>query len=126
MGIPTTGLTLICQMINGEAATAYNNANAFLGVGDSTTAFAATQTDLQAATNKLRKAMDASFPSRSANVLTYEATFGTADANFVWNEVGLFNASTAGTMLDRVVVSLGTKTSSATWVLTFTLTLNAS
>jgi hypothetical protein len=28
----------------------------YLGVGDSSTAFAATQTDLQAATNKLRKA----------------------------------------------------------------------
>jgi hypothetical protein len=46
----------------------YTNANARLGVGDSSAVFAATQTDLQAVTNKLRKAMDASYPQRTNNV----------------------------------------------------------
>lgn len=107
----------------GAAVTAFNNANAHIGVGDSTTAFAAGQTDLQAATNKLRKPMDATFPSGGANVLTFRSTFATGDANFAWQEWGIFNAVSAGTMLSRKVESLGTKTSAQTWQFTTTLTV---
>lgn len=112
---------------SGQALTTFNNANAALGVGDSSTAFAAGQTDLQAATNKLRKAMDATFPSRATNVLTFKSTFGTTDANFAWAEVGVFNSPSAatGTMLCRVVQSHGTKASGDTWVLTHTVTVAA-
>lgn len=107
----------------GVGGTAFNNANSYIGVGDSTTAFAAAQTDLQAATNKFRKAMDATYPQVAANVLTYRSTFGTSEANFAWQEWGVFNASAAGTMMNRKVESLGTKTSSQTWQLTVTITL---
>lgn len=107
----------------GAAVTAFNNANAHIGVGDSSTAYAAGQTDLQAATNKLRKAMDATYPTGGANVITFRATFATGDANFAWNEWGIFNASSAGTMLSRKVESLGTKTSAQTWQFTTTLTV---
>lgn len=107
----------------GAGGTAFNNANSYIGVGDSTTAFAAAQTDLQAATNKFRKAMDATYPQVAANVLTYRSTFGTSEANFAWQEWGVFNASSAGTMMNRKVESLGTKTSSQTWQLTVTITL---
>lgn len=107
------------------AATAFNNANANLGVGDSITAFAATQTDLQAATNKLRKAMEATYPTLAANVLTFRSLFGTAEANFAWAEWGVFNAAAAGTMMSRKVEALGTKTSAQSWQLTATITLNA-
>lgn len=103
--------------------TAFNNANAYIGVGDSTTAFAATQTDLQAATNKLRKAMDATYPTVAANVITFRSTFATGDANFAWNEWGVFNAASGGTMLNRKVESLGTKTSAQTWQFTVQITL---
>lgn len=109
-------------IIGGSTYTKFNNANAHLGVGDSSTAFSATHTDLQASTNKLRKAMDATYPQRSANVVTYKATFATGDANFAWNEVGVFNASAAAQMMSRHVQSLGTKTSAASWVLTLTQT----
>jgi hypothetical protein len=50
--------------------TAFSNANAYIGVGDSTTAESASQTDLQASTNKTYKAMSASYPSRSAQTVT--------------------------------------------------------
>lgn len=107
-------------IIGGSTYTKFNNANAYLGVGDSSTAFAAAQTDLQAASNKTRKVMDATYPTRAANVLTWRSTFATGDANFAWNERGVFNHASAGQMLSRKVVSLGTKTSSASWVLTCT------
>lgn len=105
--------------------TFFNNANSSIGVGDSTTAFAATQTDLQAASNKLRKAMDATYPQVAANVLTFRSTFGTSDANFAWQEWAVFNTTSAsgGTMLNRKVESLGTKTSAQSWQLTVTITL---
>lgn len=109
-------------LIGGSTYTKLNNANAHLGVGDSATAFAATQTDLVAATNKLRKAMDATYPTRAANVVTYRSTFATADANWAWNEVGTFNAAAAAQMASRVVQALGTKTASSSWVLTHTQT----
>lgn len=106
----------------GGGGTAFNNANTYIGVGDSTTAFAYTQTDLQAATNKLRKAMDATYPQVAGNVQTFRATFATTDANFAWQEWGVFNASSGGTMMNRKVESLGTKTSSQSWQITVTIT----
>lgn len=115
----------VAARTTGTTGTSFDNANAYIGVGDSTTAFAATQTDLQAATNKLRKAMDATYPTTAANVLTFRSTFGTSDANYAWQEWGVFNASSAGTMLNRKVESLGTKPSSQTWQFTVTLTLSA-
>ena len=110
----------------GESVTEFNNANANLGVGGgagANTAFAAAQTDLQGA-SKTRKAMDATYPSRATNVLTFRATFATGDANYNWLEWGVFNASSAGVMMSRKQEDLGTKTSAATWQLTATITLS--
>lgn len=123
MAMTEAGRNHVAQTLIGEAVTSYANANAHIGVGDSTTAFAASQTDLQAATNKLRKAMEATYPTRSTNALTFRSLFGTGDANFAWQEWGVFNASSAGTMLSRKVESLGTKTSAQSWQFTVTLTV---
>lgn len=126
---------LECLIGNGTATasqtlTFFNNANAYIGVGDSTTAAAATQTDLQAASNKLRKAMDSTYPTHTdgttsgAASITFRSTFGTADANFAWQEWAVFNGSSGGRMLNRKVESLGTKASGATWVFSVTLSLS--
>lgn len=122
MALTTAGRDFMVASTHTAASTPFNNANTYIGVGDSTTAFSAAQTDLQAATNKLRKAMDATYPQVAANVVNYRATFGTSDANYAWQEWGIFNASSGGTMLSRKVESLGTKTSAQTWVFTVTLT----
>ena len=122
MPLVDSGRNHLVQAGIGAAVTPFNNANSYIGVGDSTTAHAAGQTDLVAATNKLRKAMDATYPSGAANVITFRSTFGTGDANFAWQEWGVFNAAAAGTMLNRKVESLGTKTNTQTWQFTVTLT----
>jgi hypothetical protein len=67
--------------------------------------------------------MDATYPQVAANVLTFRSTFGTSEAHFAWQEWGVFNASTGGTMMNRKVESLGTKTSSQSWQITVTITL---
>ena len=122
--LSTAGATLLWTLAIGGAGQAFDNAHAYLGCGDDTTAAAAGQTDLQAVTNKVRKGMDAGKPSVATNVLTLSATFGSADANWAWNEMAVFNAAAAGTMLCRKVSAQGTKASGQTWVLTYTNTLS--
>jgi hypothetical protein len=115
----------------GQALTYFSNARAAIGSGDSTTAAAATQTDLQASTNLLRVAMDATYPTHTdattsgAATITFRSTFGTSQGNWAWQEWAVFNSATAATgrMLNRRVESLGTKTSAATWTFTVTITL---
>lgn len=118
----------------GQTLTYFNNANAALGVGDSTTAPAATQTDLQGAAspaNKIRKGMLATYPLHTDGVVAgsasidFKSTFATGEANFQWNEWGLFNSATAGTgrMLNRRVVTMLTKTSAVALDLEITLSL---
>jgi hypothetical protein len=125
-GLSTIGATVIADMvIGGGTYTAFNNGNAYLGVGDSSTAFAVGQTDLQASTNKYRQAMDATYPSRSTNVITFRSTFASGNGNFAWAENAVFNHASAGQMLVRKVVSLGTKVSGATWEFTKTVTITA-
>lgn len=109
--------------------TEFDNTNAHIGVGDSSTAAAATQTDLQAASNKHYEPMDATYPthtdgttSGSASVV-FKSTFESGDAEYAWNEWGIFNASSAGRMLNRKVQSFGTKPASTAWSLTVTITL---
>lgn len=111
-------------IINNGPPTFFDNANAYIGAGDSSAVFDVTQTDLQAATNKLRRGMQATYPQISGNVLTFRALFGTSDANFAWNEWGIFNAASGGTMLSRKVESLGTKANTQSWQITATITVN--
>lgn len=119
----TNGLQLLLDALIGVGITAFSNANARIGVGDSTTAAAIGQTDLQAATNKLRKAMDATFPSRAGTTMSWKSSFTAAEANYVWNEWAIFNAASGATsMLNRKVESLGTKTT-GTWTLQADVTI---
>lgn len=115
---------LIASDVIGEAVTEFNNANAHIGVGNGTAVFAAAQTDLQGA-SKFRKAQNGGYPTRATNVLTFQSTFATGDANFAWDEWGVFNAAAAGTMFNRKVEALGTKAATQSWQFTVTLTVTA-
>lgn len=124
MPLTDVGRNLMIDGIVGTAVTAFDNTNSRIGVGDSATAFSASQTDLQAGANKLRKGMEATYPTRSTNVLTFRSLFTTAEANYAWNEWGVFNAAAGATsMLSRKVESLGTKPGSQSWQFTVTLTI---
>jgi len=126
MALTNSGRDFIASaIVNADTPTFFTNTTSYLCVGDSATAFAVTQTDLQAATNKLRKGMDSTYPTRTANALVFKATFATGEANFAWNEWGIANAVSGGTLLNRVVSGLGSK-NSGTWSLTVTLTVTTS
>ncbi|MGH2612817.1 MAG: hypothetical protein ACRDFB_07180 [Rhabdochlamydiaceae bacterium] len=123
--LANAGINALLTLLAGGGGTAFNNTNAYLGVGDSSTAATATQTDLQAATNKLRVAMNASYPIYgTSQQIVFQSNFGSSQGNYAWEEFGTFNASTSGTMLNRLVSSQGTKISGQTWQLTLTVTLS--
>jgi hypothetical protein len=113
--------TLIC----GGSATAFDNSNAYLGVGDDDTAEDAAQTDLQASSNKVRVGMDVSYPTYgTSQQAIWRATFDGSTASYAWKEFAVFNAASSGDMLNRKVSDQGTKTAGQTWQLTVTITLS--
>lgn len=123
MALVTAFRDYLAAKLTGGAAALFDNANAHIGVGNGTTAFSAAHTDLQGA-SKARKAMDATYPQAAGGVMTFRSTFATGDANFAWEEWGIFNAAAAGTMMNRVVQSNGTKASTETKQVTVTITLS--
>jgi hypothetical protein len=128
----TSGLTRRAQLLIGvgQALTA---TACRIGVGTSSAAAAAGQTDLQAAAgsaNRWFQILDGSYPQASGAVATFRATFGAGDANFAWNEWGLdvgtptvASSSTVNTLINRKVQAVGTKSGGA-WVATASITLS--
>ncbi len=105
--------------------TKWDSANARIGVGDSNSAEAATQTGLQASTNKTYKAMDSNYPARTNQTAEWRATFGSSDANYAWEEYTVVNAaSDTGKNLNRKTASKGTKSSGETWTLSLQITFS--
>lgn len=115
----------------------YNATQARLAIGDSSTAFANTQTWLQAATNKYAQVVDAlpavvAYASGTNQAFSAKATVAGGNANFAWNEFCLDNGggsnSTSTTFtgtqgaFNRAVSAQGTKTSGQSWALTITFT----
>jgi hypothetical protein len=111
------GMNLMWELIVGAGGTAYSNANARIGVGDSATAEDEAQTGLQAATNKLWKAMAATYPLHAVDKkVTFRSVFADGEAEFAWNEVTVVNASNdAGENMLRIVSAKGTKPSGEEW-----------
>lgn len=123
----TEGIVALAYLIAGigSAANAYSNANAYIGVGDSDTAAAVAQTGLQAASNKAYAAMDATFPQYASAVITWQATFGAAVANYAWKEFTIINgADDTAVNLNRKVDSRGTKESPMEWTVQCKITLS--
>ncbi len=117
-----TGIDEMWDLITGASSNYYNNADAQIGVGDSNTAADPSQTDLEAATNKTYKGMDAGHPTSTSQKITLKSSFGSSEANYAWEE-WVVKQGTSAICLNRKVDSLGTKTS-GTWTLEVTITLS--
>lgn len=119
------GIAEFLKLMIGDTATAFSNANAYLGVGDSSTAAAATQTALQASTNKLYKGMASGYPQIVDQTITFRAEFISDEANFSWNEFTAANGnSDSAKNLNRKVSAQGTKASGQTWTLDLSITFS--
>lgn len=129
------GIQRLEDLLIAAGGTSYNNANAFIGVGTSSTAAAATQTELQGSqdsSNRFYKAMVASYPQRTSQTVDWRSDFTSTEANFAWAEwtisAGATTASGSGflvgtTNLNRKVESLGTK-ATGTWTMTGSVTIS--
>jgi hypothetical protein len=120
------GLQELIDIICGLGTpTKWDNSNARLGVGDSNAAESASQTGLQAASNKTFKTMDATYPQRSNQTAEWRATYGSSEANYAWEEYTVVNAaSDTGKNLNRKISSKGTKASGETWTLSLQITFS--
>jgi len=121
-----SGIDEIWDLVTGAVSGAshiFDNSHAQIGVGDSSTAANATQTDLQAAANKTYKGMEAAYPTSTAQKITCKSSFGSAEANYVWSE-WVLKQSTSSKCVNRKVSSMGTKASGSTWTLEITVTLS--
>src|SRR5215471_18867137 len=113
----TGGAGALWNFLNGNPATldAFDNTHAYLAVGDSTAAETSAQTDIQAVTNRKFKGMSATYPvhvystsDTATKSIIYKSSFTIAEANYAWNEFGLFNGPDGflPTMLNRKVAAL--------------------
>jgi hypothetical protein len=96
-----------------------NAAITHFGVGTGTTAVAAGQTAL--VTQTARVAVDSA--TNSSNVVTVVATVPAGTATGTIEEIGLFNASSSGTMIARALTGTISKPAGLGLVFTWTITV---
>jgi hypothetical protein len=114
--IVTAGKNHVADLLIGASTASFN----YIGVGSSTQAPAASDTDLITPISPRKQCSDR---FRSNNVASFTAFFGSADNNGTWNECGLFTALTGGVMLCRALFSStitkdATKTETVQWDIT--------
>lgn len=111
---------LVCGL---GTPTAFDNANARIGVGDGNAAESASQTGLQG-TNKAFVGMDAGYPQRSGTTVTFRSVFDGNTGNFSWQEFTIVNgADDSAINMNRKVSDQGTKASGQTWTIDLQVTL---
>ena len=116
---------LVCGM---GTPTAFSNANAFIGVGNGTTAAAQNQTGLIGPT-KTYQAMDVGYPTRTfsgndGRTVRFQAVFGSGAGNHRWEEWTVANGnSDTAKNLNRKAVFIGEKVSPAVWTYYVDITL---
>lgn len=117
--VVTAGKTFIAaSMLKTTANTPI--AMTHMAVGTSSTAPAAGDTTLGAEAGRVTLASSTS----SANVVTYTATFPAGTGTGALVEAGIFNASSAGTMLCRTTFSVVNKGAADAMSITWTITVS--
>lgn len=112
------GFDAICANIAGTSVGAFK----YIGVGTGNTAAAATQTAL---VSELPGRGTGTYAhTAGTKVFTVSYLFAAGVATGAITEAGVFNASSAGTMLDRVVFNVINKDVNDTLTITFTFTLS--
>lgn len=142
--VTTIGLGRLTNFLIGTASlVGFTSTTTRIGVGDSSTAATAADTDLGASagsTHRWFQVVD-SAPTRTTTTVTNDtiscvATFASADGNFAWaewcNNLGTatvassnaVDASAGACFFNHKIASLGTKVSGAAWTLTTKITFS--
>jgi len=122
------GIDEIWTQLCGGGGTVFSHPNARIGVGNGTVAADATQTGLQG-TSTAFGTMEQNYPTFGANQqAVFRSTFGTASANFQWNEITVDNGGASPTSstinVNRLVQSMGSKAAGTEWTAELTLSIS--
>ena len=101
----------------------WDSANARVGVGDNETVADPDPTVLESVSGEYAM-MDATYPSRSGQTLSWRGTFGDGFAEYAWEEFVVDNGAVSGKTLNRKVTSKGTKGAGEAWTLTVEITFS--
>jgi hypothetical protein len=119
--VVNTGLAYIISRMVGTSQAVMSH----MALGAGTTAAAAGQSDL-VSTLGSREALDSTtIAGANNNQVVYVSSFEAGDATGAVTEAGIFNASTAGTMLCRTVFPVVNKAADDAMTVTWTITLSA-
>ena len=113
-----TGLDFIASRMKDATATAMSH----MEVGTDNTAAASGDTALGAAVSSSRTALTST--TVTDNAVAYVCTFAAGTGTGALTEAGIFNASSAGTMLCRTVFSVINKGASDSMTVTWTVTIS--
>lgn len=116
--VVTSGKTFIASRMVGTSATVMG----WMELGTGTTAAAVGDTALQTAIAGSRVALTSG--TSATNVVTYVASFPAGTGTGAVTEAGVFNASSAGTMLCRTVFSVVNKGAADAMSITWTITVS--
>jgi hypothetical protein len=116
--VVTSGKTFIASRMVGVGS----NVMGWMELGTGTTAAAVGDTALQTAIAGSRVALTSG--TSATNVVTYVASFPAGTGTGAVTEAGVFNASSAGTMLCRTVFSVVNKGAADAMSITWTITVS--
>jgi hypothetical protein len=116
--VVNTGLAFMSSRMKDTTLDAMSH----MSVGSGTTAAAGGDTALE---TQISSRVTLTSTTVTANAIQYVAAFGAGVSTGAITEAGIFNASTAGTMLCRTVFAVLNKDSADTLQITWTITINA-
>lgn len=116
--VVNTGLAFIASRMKDTT----DDAMTHMSVGSGTTAAAGGDTALE---TQISSRVSLTSTTVTSNAIEYVAAFGAGVSTGAITEAGIFNASSAGTMLCRTVFSVVNKDQADTLQITWTITINA-
>lgn len=131
--LTTAGIGRIATLLTAGTGNLISSTTARVGVGNGAGTAVIGDTDLGAAAGSGNRWFQTCTVTIPSNVLTFAATFGTADGNFAWNEFGIDIGTatvTSGNTVNAVLlnhktsIAQGTKASGQTWTATATVTFS--
>jgi len=131
--LTTAGIGRIITLLNAGTGNLITSTTVRVGTGNGGGTAAIGDTDLSAAAGSANRWFQTCTVTTPSNVLTFAASFGSADGNYAWNEWGADIGTatvTSGNTVNAVLlnhktsIAQGTKASGQTWAATGTITLS--
>jgi hypothetical protein len=131
--LTTAGIGRIATLLNAGTGNLITTTTARVGVGNGVGTAAIGDTDLSASAGSTNRWFQTCTVTTPSNVLTFAATFASADGNFAWNEFGIdigtatvTSAATVNAVLlnHKTSIAQGTKASGQVWTATATVTFS--